>query len=89
MSVSRRTFFGAAAAPILSLGPLIGRADPNAERETGKVKITDVKTASIRLGKYDTQLVKVYTNVGLYGLGETYPQTYLQREGIKQLDKDR
>jgi hypothetical protein len=90
MSVSRRTFLGAAAAaaatavqiscaggaapkPSLSVGSLIGRADPNAGRETGKVKITDVKTASIRLGKYDTQMVKVYTHVGLHGLGETYP----------------
>ena len=36
--------------PNLSVGPLIGRAVPSAERDLGQVKITDVKTASIKLG---------------------------------------
>ena len=52
---------GAALSSIAALSPvsLIGRAVANAETDLGKVKITDVKTASIRLGKYDTELVKV------------------------------
>ena len=77
MSVSRREFLSAAAAAAavqvscrggaakqthLSVGPLIGRAVPNAERGLGQVKITDVKTASIRLGKYDTELVMALSN---------------------------
>ena len=80
MSVSRREFIGAMAAGAAgaagaACGPLFGGAVANAETDLGRVKITEVKTASIRLGKYDTELVKVYTNVGIHGLGETYPQT--------------
>lgn len=48
---------------------------PSAEKDLQKVKITDVKTASIQLGGYNVELVKVLTDSGLYGLGETYPQT--------------
>ncbi len=68
---------GAVLSSIAALSPLsvIGRAEAKAERELGKVKITKVKTASIKLGKYVTELVKVETDSGIYGLGETYPQT--------------
>lgn len=68
---------GAAFSSLAALSPLslVGRAVANAETDLGKVKVTGVKTASFRLGKYDTQLVKVETNSGIYGLGETYPQT--------------
>ena len=78
---------GAAKQTHLSVGPLIGRAVPNAERGLGQVKITDVKTASIRLGKYDTELVKVYTDAGIYGLGETYPQTAGALQNLKFIKK--
>lgn len=51
--------------------PRILKAVPRATTELGKVKIRDVKTASVRI-KYDAHLVKVTTDSGLYGLGEAY-----------------
>lgn len=78
---------GAALSSIAALSPLsvIGRAEPKAENDLGRVKITDVKTASIKLGKYDVELIKVETNSGIYGLGETYPQTAGALENINNV----
>ena len=75
--LSRRNFItasgmvmgGALAAPSRIL-----RAKPKAEAELGKVEISDVKTATLNLGKYNTTLIKVATDSGLYGLGEAYPK---------------
>jgi len=47
------------------------RAMPAAESELGKVKITDVKTASVMI-KYPAHLVRIETDSGLYGIGEAY-----------------
>jgi len=46
-------------------------AAPAAATELGKVKIVDVKTASLNL-RYPVHLVKVITDAGLYGIGEAY-----------------
>jgi L-alanine-DL-glutamate epimerase-like enolase superfamily enzyme len=46
-------------------------AAPTAATELGKVKITDVKTASLNL-RYPIHLVKVTTDSGLCGIGEAY-----------------
>lgn len=80
---------GGALSAIAALSPesVIGRANAKAEKELGKVKITDVKTASIKLGKYNIELVKVETDGGIYGLGETYPQTAGALENIKHVKK--
>ena len=56
--------------------PEILRAAPQAATELGRVKIRDVKTATVRI-KYDAHLVKVTTDSGLYGLGEAY-----NRDGV-------
>ena len=48
------------------------KAAPQAATEFGKVKIRDVKTASVRLTYYSAHLVKVTTDSGLYGIGEAY-----------------
>jgi hypothetical protein len=48
------------------------KAAPQAGTEFGKVKIKDVKTASVRLTYYSAHLVKVITDSGLYGIGEAY-----------------
>ena len=47
------------------------KAMPAAESELGKVRITDIKTASVMI-KYPAHLVKVETDSGLYGIGEAY-----------------
>jgi len=44
-----------------------------AESQVGKVKITDIKTATVRI-KYPAHLVKIETDSGLYGLGESVPR---------------
>jgi len=46
---------------------------PGAGSAVGKVKITDVKTATVRI-KYPAHLVKIETDCGLFGLGEAYPR---------------
>jgi len=74
--LTRRNFL-ATAGSIAAGGLLTGKsrllhAVPRATTELGKVKIRDVKTASIRLTYYDAHLVKVTTDAGLYGLGEAY-----------------
>ena len=52
------------------------KAMPSAESQLGKVRITDVKTASVMI-KYPAHLVKVETDSGLYGIGEAF-----NRDGI-------
>jgi len=74
--LTRRSFLRAAgvtAAGVLSYPFQILRAMPKAVTELGKVKIRDVKTAVIDI-KYNTHLVKVTTDSGLYGLGEAFPK---------------
>ena len=46
-------------------------AAPQAATEFGRVKIADVKTASLRI-RYPAHLVKVVTDSGVYGIGEAY-----------------
>ena len=74
--LTRRNFLavvgGVAAAGFLPEKSRVLRAMPAAATELGKVKVRDVKTASIRLTYYDAHLVKVTTDSGLYGLGEAY-----------------
>jgi len=67
---------GAAIVATLLERPEILRAAPQAATELGRVKIRDVKTATVRI-KYDAHLVKVTTDSGLYGLGEAY-----NRDGV-------
>ena len=54
--MDRRSAFkmGAALSAIAALSPesVIGGAEPNAEKDLGKVRITDVKTASKSLKKH-------------------------------------
>ena len=74
--LTRRNFMGAvgvaAAAGFLPEQSQVLRAAPQAATEFGKVKIRDVKTASVRLTYYDAHLVKITTDSGLFGLGEAY-----------------
>jgi len=63
---------GLAAAGALGKTPAVGGAAAKAARHLGKVRITDVKTASVRLTYYAAHLVKVTTDAGLWGLGEAY-----------------
>ncbi len=73
--MDRRKFLSAAggAVAIASIleRPHILEAAPQAATELGKVKIRDVKTATVKI-KYDAHLVKVTTDSGLYGIGEAY-----------------
>jgi len=62
---------GLAAAGCLLNRPRILDAAPQAATEFGRVKIVDVKTASVRI-RYPAHLVKVVTDSGLYGIGEAY-----------------
>lgn len=62
---------GLAAAGYVLRRPRVLQAAPQAATELGRVKIRDVKTATLRLN-YPIHLVKVTTDSGLYGLGETY-----------------
>ncbi len=75
--ISRRSFISAAgissAAMLANPGKIL-QAKPEAEKDLGKVKITDVKTAAIKIKNYKTHLVKVETDAGLFGLGEAYPK---------------
>ena len=73
--MDRRKFLTAAGAAValnsLLEEPRILKADPQAATELGKVKIRDVKTATIKI-KYDAHLVKITTDSGFYGIGEAY-----------------
>ncbi|MHC4179570.1 MAG: mandelate racemase/muconate lactonizing enzyme family protein [Planctomycetota bacterium] len=62
---------GLATAGYVLDGPRVLQAAPRAATELGRVKIRDVKTATVRLN-YHIHLVKVTTDSGLYGLGEAY-----------------
>ncbi|UCC96651.1 MAG: mandelate racemase/muconate lactonizing enzyme family protein [Phycisphaerales bacterium] len=78
--MDRRKFL-AAAGSMAAIGTLLERpgilnAAPQATTELGRVKIRDVKTATVRI-KYDAHLVKVTTDSGLYGIGEAY-----NRDGV-------
>jgi len=74
--LTRRNLFAATGGAVaLTFLPELSRviqAAPQAESEFGKVKIRDVKTASVRLTYYDAHLVKIVTDSGLYGIGEAY-----------------
>jgi len=78
--LDRRSFLhsaaGAAAAGFLPELSQVLRAVPSAESQLGKVKITAVKTASVMI-KYPAHLVRIETDSGLYGIGESF-----NREGI-------
>ena len=78
--LDRRRFLNAAAcaaaAGFLPETSQVLKAMPAAESEFGKVKITDVKTASVMI-RYPAHLVKVETDSGLYGIGEAY-----NRDGV-------
>lgn len=65
-----------AAASLLPDIPQVLRAMPAAESQLGKVKITAIKTASVHI-KYPAHLVRIETDSGLYGIGESY-----NRDGI-------
>jgi gluconate/galactonate dehydratase len=75
--MNRRKFMGISglSAAAFFTDSKILKAVPNAEMDLGKVKITDVKTAAIKVKKYTTHLVKVETDSGLFGLGESYPKS--------------
>ncbi len=74
--LTRRNFLAAAGAAsavsLLGEKPQVVAAVPKAASELGRVKIRDVKTASVKLTYYDAHLVKVITDSGVYGLGEAY-----------------
>ena len=74
--LTRRNFLAAAGAAsavsLLGEQPQVVAAVPKAASELGRVKIRDVKTASVKLTYYDAHLVKVITDRGVYGLGEAY-----------------
>lgn len=78
--ITRRNFIasaaGIAAAGFIPEKSRVIHAMPKATSELGKVKILDVKTASIKIN-YAAHLVKITTDSGLYGLGEAYA-----REGV-------
>ena len=63
---------GLAAASFLLERPRVVEAVRGASTELGKVKVRDVKTASVTLTYYDAHLVKVTTDAGIFGLGEAY-----------------
>ena len=75
--ISRRKFFGTAgltAAGMLSNPVSVLHAQRKSKKVSGKVQITDVKTATLNLGKYNSTLIKVTTDSGVTGLGEAYPK---------------
>jgi L-alanine-DL-glutamate epimerase-like enolase superfamily enzyme len=74
--LNRRKFLGVAGAMVtagfLPENSHLLKAMPQAETDIGKVKITDVQTTSVQLTYYAAHLVKIYTDAGLYGIGEAY-----------------
>ncbi|MGH9784650.1 MAG: mandelate racemase/muconate lactonizing enzyme family protein, partial [Terriglobia bacterium] len=78
--LTRRTFVRSAAAiggaAFLPEQSQVLKAAPQAASEFGKVKIRDIKTASVLIG-YPAHLVRVETDAGLYGIGEAF-----NRDGI-------
>ena len=63
---------GLAAGSLLSEGSPVLQAAPQAASELGRVKIRDVKTASVQLSHYAVHMVKIETDAGIYGIGEAY-----------------
>ena len=73
MWTRRQMLMAGTGAEALSLGsssPL--KAIPVATSEAGRVKIVDVRTASVKLSYYPAHLVKIVIDSGLYGLGEAH-----------------
>ncbi len=74
--LTRRGFLaasgGVAAAGFIPELSQVALAQPRAVTEFGKVKVRDIKTASVMLSYYSAHLVKIETDSGLYGLGEAY-----------------
>lgn len=66
----------AAAGPFAPDASQVLRAHPAAESLLGKVKITAVKTATVHI-KYPAHLVRIETDAGVFGIGESY-----NRDGI-------
>ena len=77
MALNRRKFLAMAggASALGFAAPVNSRimATPGAKSEVGKVKITDIKTASVHIN-YPAHLVKIETDSGLFGLGEAVPR---------------
>ena len=77
MNLNRRKFLAMAggASAFGFTAPLNGKAMsfPGVNTKVGKVKITDIKTASVNI-KYPAHLVKIETDSGLFGLGESVPR---------------
>jgi len=69
--LSRRQFFGLAAAAWTLEQSQILKAMPAAEAMFGKVKIRDAQTATIQMN-YPAHLVKISTDQGPFGIGEAY-----------------
>jgi len=73
--MNRRKFITTAGgASALGFAPALGGelfTPPGVNSHLGKVKITDVKTTTIKI-KYPVHLVKIFTDSGLYGIGEAY-----------------
>ncbi len=61
----------AAAGFVPELSPIV-QAVPKSETEFGRMKIVDIKTASVKLTYYSAHLVKVVTDSGMFGIGEAY-----------------
>ncbi|MHC4215929.1 MAG: mandelate racemase/muconate lactonizing enzyme family protein, partial [Planctomycetota bacterium] len=61
----------AAAGFVPELSPIV-QAVPKSETEFGRMKIVDIKTASVKLTYYSAHLVKVITDSGMFGIGEAY-----------------
>ncbi|MCK5463863.1 MAG: hypothetical protein KAI95_12630, partial [Bacteroidales bacterium] len=77
MNLNRRKFLAMAggASALGFTAPLNGgvMSVPGANTKVGEVKITDIKTASVNI-KYPAHLVKIETDSGLFGLGESVPR---------------
>jgi len=77
MNLNRRKFLAMAggASALGFTAPLNSgiMAVPGASTKVGQVKITDIKTASVNI-KYPAHLVKIETDSGLFGLGESVPR---------------
>jgi L-alanine-DL-glutamate epimerase-like enolase superfamily enzyme len=73
--ISRRELLAGSSRAVAAIGalgiPRVLHAAPRAESELGKVKITNIETATIRF-RYDMHLVKVTTDSGFSGIGEAY-----------------
>jgi len=81
--LNRRSFLRTGSitlAASLASGPRSLQAAAGGESAAGRVKITDVKTAAIKIKKYKTHLVKIITDSGLFGLGEAFPKAEIDAD---------